>query len=77
MDRRSGVSEPAVFIFPYGILVNKEGLGFTDEAPATVDACYERVTRRIYEQTEGLAYVILDQQVKEVPNYRLAIRTFA
>lgn len=75
VDPRSGVSEPAVFIFPYGILVNKEGRRFTDEAPATVDACYERVTRRIYEQTEGLAYVILDQQVKEVPNYRLAIRT--
>lgn len=75
VDPRSGISEPAVFIFPYGILVNKSGKRFTDEAPGTVDAYYERVTRRIYEQDEGIAYVILDEGVKDVPNYRLAIRT--
>ncbi len=75
VDPRSGVSEPSVFIFPYGILVNKAGERFTDEAPGTVDAYYERVTRRIYEQAEGIAYVILDQRVKDIPNYRLALRT--
>ncbi|PLC53407.1 FAD-binding dehydrogenase [Pollutimonas nitritireducens] len=75
VDPRSGISEPAVFIFPYGILVNKSGKRFTDEGPGTVDAYYERVTRRIYEQEEGIAYVILDEKVKDVPNYRLAIRT--
>ncbi|WP_454689029.1 FAD-dependent oxidoreductase [Achromobacter aloeverae] len=75
VDPRSGASEPSVFIFPYGILVNKAGQRFTDEAPGTVDAWYERVTRRIYEQEQGIAYVILDQRVKDVPNYRLAIRT--
>lgn len=75
VDPRSGVSEPSIFIFPYGILVNKQGLRFADEAPGTVDAWYERVTRRIYEQSEGIAWVILDQKVKEIPNYRLGIRT--
>tara|TARA_R110001583_G_scaffold182192_2_gene339806 strand:- start:4860 stop:6314 length:1455 start_codon:yes stop_codon:yes gene_type:complete len=75
VDPRSGISEPSIFIFPYGVLVNQQGLRFTDEAPGTVDAWYERVTRRIYEQSEGIAWVILDQQVKDIPNYRLAIRT--
>jgi tricarballylate dehydrogenase len=75
VDPRSGVSEPSVFVFPYGILINKQGRRFTDEAPGTVDAWYERVTRRIYEQDEGIAYVVLDQRVKDIPNYRLAIRT--
>ena len=75
VDPRSGVSEPSIFIFPYGVLVNQQGLRFTDEAPGTVDAWYERVTRRIYEQSQGTAWVILDQKVKEVPNYRLGIRT--
>lgn len=75
VDPRSGVSEPSVFIFPYGVLVNKNGVRFTDEAPGTVDAYYERVTRRIYEQPEGIAYVVLDQRVKNIPNYRLALRT--
>lgn len=75
VDPRSGISEPSVFVFPYGVLVNKQGLRFTDEAPGTVDAWYERVTRQIYAQDEGIAWVILDQKVKDVPNYRLAIRT--
>ena len=75
IDPRSGVSEPSVFVFPYGILVNKEGLRFTDEAPGTVDAVYESITRRIYEQRDGMAYAILDAQHMQVPNYRLSIRT--
>jgi len=75
IDPRSGVSEPSVFVFPYGILVNKDGNRFTDEAPGTVDAWYERITRRIYEQRDGLAYVILDARHMTVPNYRLSIRT--
>jgi tricarballylate dehydrogenase len=75
VDPRSGVSEPSVFIFPYGILVNKEGQRFTDEAPGTVDAFYERVTRRIFEQRDGIAYVILDAKHTRIPNYKLGIRT--
>ncbi|WP_149537503.1 FAD-dependent oxidoreductase [Siccirubricoccus phaeus] len=75
VDPRSGVSEPSVFIFPYGILVNKAGERFVDEAPGTVDAHYERVTRRIYEQRDGIAYVVLDAKHLSIPNYRLAIRT--
>ncbi len=75
VDPRSGISEPSVFIFPYGILVNREGRRFTDEAPGTVDACYERVTRRIFEQRDGIAWVILDAKHLRIPNYRLGIRT--
>ena len=75
IDPRSGVAEASLMIFPYGILVNKEGRRFTDEAPGAVDANYERVTRRIFEQTEGIAYIILDARIEDVPNYRLAIRT--
>lgn len=75
VDPRSGISEPALFIFPYGILVNKAGRRFTDEAPGTVDAYYERVTRRIYEQEGGTAWVILDARHTTIPNYRLGIRT--
>jgi tricarballylate dehydrogenase len=75
IDPRSGLAEPSVFIFPYGILVNQDGLRFTDEAPGTVDAWYERVTRRIYEQRNGTAWVVLDARHTRIPNYRLAIRT--
>jgi tricarballylate dehydrogenase len=75
VDPRSGVSEPSVFIFPYGILVNQQGRRFTDEAPGTVDAHYESVTRRIYEQPGGMAWVVLDARHLRIPNYKLALRT--
>ena len=75
IDPRSGVSEPSVFIFPYGILVNKDGRRFTDEAPGTVDAHYESITRRIFEQRDGIAHVVLDARHQRVPNYRRALRT--
>lgn len=75
VDPRSGISEPSIFIFPYGILVNKDGERFTNEAPTTVDACYEPVTRRIFEQRDGMAWTILDARHTRIPNYRLGIRT--
>lgn len=75
IDPRSGVAEPAIFAFPYGVLVNKAGERFTDEAPGTVDAHYESVTRRIYEQTDGLAWLILDASIDDVPNWKKAVRS--
>ena len=75
IDPRCDVAEPAVFTFPYGILVNKEGRRFTDEAPGTVDAHYENVTRRIFEQRDGIAYLILDAKIDDVPNWRKSLRT--
>lgn len=77
IDPRSGKPEPSVFIFPYGILVNQEGQRFTDEAPGTVDAVYESITRKIFNQTNGIAYAILDQKIHDVPNYQLGLRSDA
>lgn len=75
IDPRSGMAEPSVFIFPYGILVNQQGRRFTDEAPGTVDAWYERITREIFNQTNGIAYCVLDARHRTIPNYRLGLRT--
>lgn len=75
IDPRSGIAEPALFIFPYGILVNRQGQRFVDEAPGTVDATYESVTRKIFDQEGGTAFVILDGKLDDVPNKGSAIRT--
>jgi tricarballylate dehydrogenase len=75
VDPRSGEAEAAIFAFPYGILVNAEGERFTNEAPGPSDACYERVTRVIQAQTNGVAYLILDSQAQQVPNIAASIRT--
>ncbi|MBE0612086.1 MAG: FAD-dependent oxidoreductase [Burkholderiales bacterium] len=75
IDPRSGRSEPVVLIYPYGILVNLEGRRFTDEASGTIDLVHESVTRQIIRQTNGIAYVILDNKVNDIPNKHIAVRT--
>jgi tricarballylate dehydrogenase len=75
IDPRSGIAEPSVFIFSYGILVNGDGRRFVDEAQSTIDACYERITREIYDQKNGIAYAVLDARHTRIPNYRLGLRT--
>lgn len=75
LDPRSGQPEPIVLAFSYGILVNEAGERFIDEAPTTVDACYEEVTRSIGRQDGGVAYLILDQKIEDIPNWRRSVRS--
>ena len=75
VDPRSGRHEPVVLNYPYGILVNRHGKRFVDEAPATVDASYEAISRRIMAQTEGIAFAVTDARLDDVPNWRKSVRT--
>ena len=75
VDPRSGQHEPVILNFPYGILVNNRAQRFTDEAPVTVDACYEAITREIMNQPKGIAYTICDAGLDDVPNWQKSVRT--
>ena len=75
VDPRSGQHEPVVLNYPYGILVNREGRRFVDEAPATVDASYEAASRQMMAQTEGIAFAIADSRLDDVPNWQKSVRT--
>lgn len=75
LDPRSGAPEPIVLVFSYGVLVNKHAERFIDEAPSTVDATYENITRQILKQPEGIAWVILDAKIDEVPNWKRSVRS--
>jgi len=75
LDPRSGATEPVVLVFNYGILVDKYGRRFIDEAPATVDATYEAITRVIFEQPDGIAFCILDSAIDDVPNWKRSVRS--
>ena len=75
VDPRSGRHEPVVLAYPYGVLVNRHGGRFVDEAPATVDASYEAISRRIMAQTEGIAFAVADARLDDVPNWRKSVRT--
>ncbi len=75
LDPRSGEPEPIVLIFNYGVLVNVKGTRFVDEAPATVDATYEAITREIHAQPESVAYAIFDAGIDDVPGWQRAVRS--
>lgn len=75
LDPRSGAPEPIVLVFNYGILVNKDGNRFINEAPSTVDATYESITRRILEEPEGIAWAVLDAKIDDVPNWKRSVRS--
>jgi tricarballylate dehydrogenase len=75
LDPRSGATEPVIMVFNYGILVNRHAQRFIDEAPATVDATYEAITRVIFEQPEGIAYCILDAKIDDVSGWQRSVRS--
>jgi tricarballylate dehydrogenase len=75
IDPRSGEPEPAIFSFGYGILVDRGGRRFIDEATGTSDATYEAITRVILERPGGVAYTIFDQKTRDVPGFQRGIRT--
>ena len=75
LDPRSGREEPIVLVFNYGLLVNRDGRRFVDEAPATVDATYEGITRIIQTQPGGIAWALFDSRIEDVPNWRVSVRS--
>jgi len=70
LDPRSGATEALVMNFTYGILVNKFGERFLNEAPGPVDVNYDHISRAIGEQPDGICYVIFDQRIHDVPNWK-------
>jgi tricarballylate dehydrogenase len=75
MDPRSGATEPIVMTFPYGVLVNRAGLRFVNEAPGPIDASYEDIARTIADQKGGIAYCILDGRIEKVENWQRTVRS--
>ncbi len=75
LDPRSGATEALVMNFTYGVLINKRGKRFLDEAPGPVDAHYDHISRDIGNQPDGIAYVVFDQRIHDVPNWKKSIRT--
>ena len=75
VDPRSGAIEPVVLHYGYGVLVNREGARFADEAAGPVDAGYERVARAVLEQPEGLAWAVFDAGLDDAPRWRATVRS--
>jgi tricarballylate dehydrogenase len=75
IDPRSGATEALVMNFCYGLLINRLGQRFVDEAPGPVDVHYDPISRAFGEQPGGIVYVVFDQSIEDVPNWKKSIRT--
>lgn len=75
IDPRSRTPEPAMFVFPYALLINQRGKRFTDEGAETVDEQYERVARMILQEQDGLVYIVSDQKLFRIPGWQRAVMT--
>jgi tricarballylate dehydrogenase len=76
VDPRSRNSAAVVLVYPYGILVDREGRRFIDEGRGLVHDTWESVARAIHLATPGrIAYAIFDAKLHEIPGYEGAIRS--
>jgi tricarballylate dehydrogenase len=75
IDPRSTRPEAVVYVFGYGILVNRKGQRFIDEASGMSDDIYEEVARKILMQEGGIAYLIYDSKMKSIPNIEKGLHT--
>ncbi|MGD1038046.1 MAG: FAD-dependent oxidoreductase [Roseiarcus sp.] len=75
IDPRSNASEALINAFPLGIVVNKRGARFFNEAHSEYDYYAEEPCVGINRQPGGIGYFIYDAKINEVPNWRIAIRS--
>jgi len=67
--------ESAVMVYPYAILVDRDGTRFLDEGYATIDEQYEAVARRIMTLPERQAWIVADQRVFDLPRFGHIVQT--
>jgi len=76
VDARSKNSAPVVLVYPYGIVVDKNGRRFCDEGGGLVHETWEWLARTIHFNTPGsVAYAILDSRLRDIPDFGRAIRS--
>jgi len=76
IDVRAKNSAPVVLVYPYGIVVDRNGQRFFDEGAGLVHETWETFARDIHFNTPGsIAYAILDSRLLEIADYQRAIRS--
>ena len=76
VDPRSGYPAPVVLVYPYGIVVDQNGMRFFDEGAGLVHETWEAFARDIhFARPNRVAYAILDSRLFDIPGYERAIRS--
>jgi tricarballylate dehydrogenase len=76
VDARSQASAPVVLVYPYGIVVDRDGHRFFDEGGGLMHETWETFSRDIHFTLPGrTAYAILDAALLDIAEYGRAIRS--
>jgi len=75
IDPRSVRAEAIVGAINFGILVNSQGRRFIDEGTNTYEHFYDEVAWTIMRQKQGLAYLLFDGSLFDIPHVRSRIQT--
>jgi tricarballylate dehydrogenase len=76
VDARARNSAPVVLVYPYGIVVDKNGQRFFDEGGGLVHETWEWFARDLQFKTPGsIAFAILDSCLLAIEGYERAIRS--
>lgn len=76
VDARSKNSAPVVLVYPYGIVVDKDGQRFFDEGGGLVHETWEWFARDMQFKTPGrMAFAVLDSRLLDIEGYERAIRS--
>jgi tricarballylate dehydrogenase len=76
VDARSKNSAPVVLVYPYGIVVDKNGDRFFDEGAGLVHETWEWFARDMQFKVPGrMAFAILDSRLLTIEGYERAIRS--
>jgi tricarballylate dehydrogenase len=75
VDPRSPRHEALIAVVNYGILVNVHGKRFMDEGANKYELIYDDVSWTIMRQKLGIAHLIFDSRLFDIPNIRTRIKT--
>lgn len=75
VDPRSPRHEALIAVINYGIMVNVHGQRFMDEGEDRYELKYDEFSWTIMRQKRGLAYLIFDSRLYDIPNIRTRIKT--
>jgi tricarballylate dehydrogenase len=76
VDARAQSSAAVVLVYPYGVVVGRDGRRFFDEGAGLVHETWEAFARAIhFEIPGGVAWAILDSRLFAITDYQRAIRS--
>jgi tricarballylate dehydrogenase len=76
VDARAKGSAPVVLVYPYGVVVDRDGRRFFDEGRGLVHETWEWFARDMHFKTPGgTAFAVLDSRLLDIADYQRAIRS--